>query len=82
MADWDHERGLYSKEAGAQENPFDLKGHDGQPISGRIESSSIESEDTHLHRGLSAPMVAMIAIGGALGTGLIIGTGQALVTGG
>lgn len=35
-----------------------------------------------LHRGLSARQVSMIAIGGAIGTGLIIGTGQALVNSG
>lgn len=28
----------------------------------------------HLHRGLSSRQVTMIAIGGAIGTGLIIGT--------
>lgn len=32
-----------------------------------------------LHRGLQARQVSMIAIGGAIGTGLIIGTGTALV---
>ena len=32
-----------------------------------------------LHRGLQARQITMIAIGGALGTGLIIGTGAALV---
>lgn len=31
-----------------------------------------------LHRGLQARQVSMIAIGGAIGTGLIIGTGTAL----
>lgn len=35
-------------------------------------------ERTALHRGLKARHVAMIAIGGALGTGLLIGTGVAL----
>lgn len=34
--------------------------------------------DTSLHRGLKARHITMIAIGGALGTGLIIGTGKAL----
>ena len=33
---------------------------------------------TDLHRGLKARQVSMIAIGGAIGTGLIIGTGKAL----
>lgn len=32
----------------------------------------------HLHRGLKSRHITMIAIGGAIGTGLIIGTGKAL----
>lgn len=35
-----------------------------------------------LHRGLKARHITMIAIGGAIGTGLIIGTGQALARAG
>ncbi|KAK4504584.1 hypothetical protein PRZ48_005500 [Zasmidium cellare] len=35
-----------------------------------------------LQRGLGARQITMIAIGGALGTGLLIGTGQALAIGG
>lgn len=41
-----------------------------------------EDEDHHLQRGLKSRQVAMIAIGGAIGTGLIIGTGKALATAG
>lgn len=40
------------------------------------------SEDTMLHRGLKARHISMIAIGGALGTGLIVGTGKALAQAG
>ena len=40
------------------------------------------SEDTALHRGLKARHITMIAIGGAIGTGLIIGTGKALAQAG
>lgn len=40
------------------------------------------SEHTSLHRGLKARHISMIAIGGALGTGLIIGTGAALADAG
>ncbi|KAF4981368.1 hypothetical protein FZEAL_2798 [Fusarium zealandicum] len=36
------------------------------------------SAETSLHRGLKARHITMIAIGGAIGTGLIIGTGRAL----
>ncbi|KIW58017.1 hypothetical protein PV05_02569 [Exophiala xenobiotica] len=39
-------------------------------------------EGTQLHRGLKARHITMIAIGGAIGTGLIIGTGQALARAG
>ena len=36
----------------------------------------------HLHRGLRARQVTMIALGGALGSGLLIGTGSALARAG
>jgi len=39
-------------------------------------------ERTMLHKGLHARQITMIAIGGAIGTGLIIGTGQGLATAG
>jgi amino acid transporter len=39
-------------------------------------------DHTELHRGLKARHITMIAIGGAIGTGLIIGTGKALATAG
>ncbi|KAI0797635.1 dicarbixylic amino acid permease [Abortiporus biennis] len=40
------------------------------------------AKDETLHRGLSARQISMIALGGAVGTGLIIGSGTALVRGG
>jgi len=40
-----------------------------------------QKEDT-LHRGLKSRQISMIAIGGAVGTGLIIGSGTALQRGG
>ncbi|KAI0807126.1 dicarbixylic amino acid permease [Fomes fomentarius] len=39
-------------------------------------------EKQSLHRDLSARQISMIALGGAIGTGLIIGSGTALVRGG
>ncbi|KAF2114152.1 amino acid permease Dip5 [Lophiotrema nucula] len=39
-------------------------------------------DHSHLHRGLKSRHITMIAIGGAIGTGLIIGTGKALATSG
>lgn len=41
-----------------------------------------EDENHHLHRGLKSRQVSMIAIGGAIGTGLVIGTGKALAVAG
>jgi amino acid transporter len=38
--------------------------------------------EKELHRGLKARHITMIAIGGAIGTGLIIGTGKALAAAG
>ncbi|KAM0282163.1 hypothetical protein ACHAQH_003203 [Verticillium albo-atrum] len=38
--------------------------------------------ETQLHKGLKARHITMIAIGGAIGTGLIIGTGKALAQAG
>ena len=43
----------------------------------------VEHQDhQHLHRGLKSRHITMIAIGGAIGTGLIIGTGKALAQSG
>ena len=51
--------------------------YDGLEIRG-IETSA----ETSLHKGLKARHITMIAIGGALGTGLIVGTGKALAQAG
>lgn len=40
------------------------------------------TDHQHLHRGLKSRHITMIAIGGAIGTGLIIGTGKALARSG
>ncbi|KAF2439166.1 dicarboxylic amino acid permease-like protein [Karstenula rhodostoma CBS 690.94] len=51
-----------------------------QPISA---DGVVEYQDHHhLHRGLKSRHITMIAIGGAIGTGLIIGTGKALAQSG
>lgn len=39
-------------------------------------------EEEELHRALTPAQISMIAIGGSIGTGLIIGTGSALSQGG
>lgn len=42
----------------------------------------IYADHSHLHRGLKSRHITMIAIGGAIGTGLIIGSGKALARSG
>lgn len=53
---------------------------------GDVNIASIEAFDEdsnhHLHRGLKARQITMIAIGGAIETGLIIGTGKSLAQAG
>ncbi|KPM42483.1 putative amino-acid permease [Neonectria ditissima] len=46
------------------------------------EGQTVAYDHTHLRRDFKERHVSMIAIGGALGTGLVIGTGVALVRGG
>ncbi|KAL4889186.1 amino acid permease/ SLC12A domain-containing protein [Aspergillus ambiguus] len=46
------------------------------------EGAVSDSRHIELHRGLEARHITMIAIGGAIGTGLIIGTGEALAKAG
>ncbi|KAH6604578.1 hypothetical protein Trco_006285 [Trichoderma cornu-damae] len=76
--------GLYAHHAGAAGY-----GHDAEKFNteaGNFEHVRIRgletSAETSLHRGLKARHISMIAIGGALGTGLIIGTGKALAQAG
>ncbi|KFG87429.1 amino acid permease [Metarhizium anisopliae] len=47
-----------------------------------IEDGTMAKESDHLKRALSARQVQMIAIGGTIGTGLFLGTGKSLATGG
>ncbi|KAB2569444.1 Dicarboxylic amino acid permease [Lasiodiplodia theobromae] len=49
------------------------------PAEGEVQQAG---EKQNLHRGLEARHITMIAIGGAIGTGLIIGTGKALAQSG
>ncbi|KAH8169386.1 amino acid permease domain-containing protein [Sarocladium implicatum] len=84
-----HQRGSNSSSGGKEHssglgdhekhgNAEDLRhNYDGTHIRG-FETA----EGTRLHRGLKARHITMIAIGGALGTGLIIGTGKALANAG
>lgn len=56
----------------------------GREYGGKVPSiQGIESSpEFQLHRGLKACHISMIAIGSAIGTGLIIGSGKALAQGG
>ncbi len=53
----------------------------GYPNEVNITAQNFDEEDIHhhLHRGLKARQITMIAIGGAIGTGLIIGTSVCLL---
>lgn len=55
---------------------YDAAAGDGQHV------DDMKDPSTRLHRGLQARQVTMIAIGGAIGTGLIIGTGASLAKAG
>ncbi|KAG5727647.1 Dicarboxylic amino acid permease [Termitomyces sp. T112] len=56
---------------------------DGSAISNGFDKALLEPPiDDSLHRGLKARQISMIALGGAVGTGLIIGSGTALQRGG
>lgn len=55
--------------------------NDGEHYPQRIRGLETDP-DSMLHRGLKARHISMIAIGGALGTGLIVGTGKALAQAG
>lgn len=46
------------------------------------DSPVIVNEESNLHRSLSARQVQTIALGGAIGTGLFLGTGRSLAAGG
>lgn len=64
----DTEKLPYEYQQYGPESPITEAGHLTDPA----------DEHHSLHRGLQARQVSMIAIGGAIGTGLIIGTGSAL----
>lgn len=56
--------------------PYDADTGEGRHV------DDMKDPTTRLHRGLQARQVTMIAIGGAIGTGLIIGTGASLAKAG
>lgn len=47
-----------------------------------VPSASLTAEDAGLHKGLKSRQIQMIAIGGAIGTGLFMGAGGRLASAG
>ena len=62
--------------AGSPQGSFDTSKEKSEQRDVNIASAENLEEDSHhhLHRGLKSRQITMIAIGGAIGTGLIIGT--------
>ena len=69
-------------EAHVDVSPSPPSSHEPKLLSEVDYDANLRDPKTALHRGLKARQVTMIAIGGAIGTGLIIGTGAALAKAG
>ncbi|MBE3044922.1 hypothetical protein IMZ48_20655 [Candidatus Bathyarchaeota archaeon] len=65
----DEHGGVHKEEPRMGQSTVQVRGHE-------------TSAETRLERGLKARHITMIAIGGAVGTGLVIGTGKALAQAG
>jgi yeast amino acid transporter len=79
---YDNDKDDFSSQE-AQKGPYEYQQQYEQPhISNPDHLSDPRDANHSLHRGLNARQVTMIAIGGAIGTGLIIGTGNALANAG
>lgn len=71
-----------------ERNAHVIRGENGKDIEGRVSDPSFTIDGEHpiiadkLARKLSARQVQMIALGGTIGTGLFLGTGKSLATGG
>jgi amino acid transporter len=83
MTTWNPHDGV-SGYADSEKQPYDHQRYspDRGPLTNPGGLSDPADEDHSLHRGLSARQISMIALGGAIGTGLIIGTGSALANAG
>jgi amino acid transporter len=87
MAIWNRKKGeAASQEPYIEEGKVDYATNDEETkeVSDGEANSNGDGQPapTQLHRGLKARHITMIAIGGAIGTGLIIGTGKALAQAG
>jgi amino acid transporter len=84
MAIWNRKQSSISKpEPYIDERKIESHGETAE-YSGAHGEQTVDGQpsQTRLHRGLKARHITMIAIGGAIGTGLIIGTGKALAQSG
>lgn len=83
IVDMDSE-GIYARPGKGDGSSSDAeKGSFRQHQYENVEIRGLETDpETMLHKGLKARHITMIAIGGALGTGLIVGTGKALAQAG
>jgi AAT family amino acid transporter len=52
------------------------------PRQNEVNETDFVDQESRLHRSLSARQVQTIALGGAIGTGLFLGTGRSLAAGG
>ncbi|RYP92134.1 hypothetical protein DL770_001715 [Monosporascus sp. CRB-9-2] len=73
--------GIVHRTSSSDKMGYEAKPTDYDPETVHIRGLETSAE-TSLHRGLKARHITMIAIGGAIGTGLIIGTGKALAQAG
>ncbi|RYO97248.1 hypothetical protein DL764_007348 [Monosporascus ibericus] len=73
--------GIVHRISSSDKMTYEVKPADYDPETVHIRGLETSAE-TSLHRGLKARHITMIAIGGAIGTGLIIGTGRALAQAG
>jgi AAT family amino acid transporter len=75
----DHDHSVTQRSPGVGKKEY--SGEDGLPNTSEVEESRHIQSDK-LNRALSPRQVQMIAIGGTIGTGLFLGTGKSLATGG
>ncbi|KAH9223562.1 putative dicarboxylic amino acid permease [Leptodontidium sp. 2 PMI_412] len=68
----------HSSDGSPERKIYDDKVYDPNVARSNGEEEEEVDNNHHLHRNLSSRQITMIAIGGAIGTGLIIGTGKAL----
>ncbi|KAG5950919.1 hypothetical protein E4U53_004181 [Claviceps sorghi] len=75
--------GIYARPGKGDDHGSDPEKYSVQHQVQDVEIRGLETNpETMLHKGLKARHITMIAIGGALGTGLIVGTGKALAQAG